>query len=89
MTVAQRIAAIAIVAVTAAQALADDTATRIAYPSFRSLKVQVADDFLAPPVIELGGDRQITVTFDRMREDRDFLTIASCTATPTGPRRCS
>lgn len=73
MTVAQRIAAIAIVAATAAQALADDTATRIADPSFRSLKVQVADDFFAPPVIELGGDRQITVTFDRMREDRDFL----------------
>lgn len=66
-------AAAVVLAAFTASAAAADTATKIADPSFRSLKVQVADDFFAPPIIELGGDRRISVTFDRMREDRDFL----------------
>lgn len=47
--------------------------TRIFDPSFRTLKVQVEDDFFAPPVIDLGDSRHITVTFDRMAEDSDDL----------------
>lgn len=50
-----------------------DNETHIFDPSFRTLKVQVEDDFFAPPVIDLGGSGHITVTFDRMAEDSDDL----------------
>lgn len=50
-----------------------DTATGIFDNSFRSLKVQRSDNFFAPPVLMLGGDDLLTITFDRLTEDRDFL----------------
>ncbi|MBP3299217.1 MAG: DUF5103 domain-containing protein [Muribaculaceae bacterium] len=48
---------------------AEDTRTQIFDPAFRTLKVQVDGDFMAPPVIMLGSDRRITVSFDEMADE--------------------
>ena len=54
-------------------AVALDTAPGIFDPTFRTLKIQRSDNFFLPPVISLRGDEALTVTFDRLGEDRDFL----------------
>lgn len=51
----------------AAQAL--DTRTQAFDPAFRTLKVQVENDFLSPPVITLGGDDRIIFSFDEIGDD--------------------
>lgn len=50
-----------------------DTAPGIFDPTFRTLKIQRSDNFFLPPVISLRGDEALTLTFDRLGEDRDFL----------------
>lgn len=50
-----------------------DTAPGIFDPTFRTLKIQRSDNFFLPPVISLRGDEALTVNFDRLGEDRDFL----------------
>lgn len=50
-----------------------DTAPGIFDPTFRTLKIQRSDNFFMPPVISLRGDEALTVNFDRLGEDRDFL----------------
>ena len=54
-------------------AVALDTAPGIFDPTFRTLKIQRSDNFFLPPVISLRGDEALTVNFDRLGEDRDFL----------------
>lgn len=56
------------------QAYADtDTATRVFDPHFRTLKTAVEDNFMAPPVIRLGTDDRIVVSFDEIAEDNSYL----------------
>ena len=43
-------------------------------PRINTLQVVAGDDFLSPAVIELDGDRQITVSFDEMSHDNHRLT---------------
>lgn len=54
-------------------ASARDTFTRILSPEFRTLKVMVDGDFMAPPVITLGSDRQVIISFDEIADDRSYL----------------
>ena len=63
-----------------AMAVAEDTRTQIFDPSFKTLKVQVEGDFFSPPVIMLGTDRRITISFDEMGDDRSYLryTLTHC-----------
>ena len=49
-----------------------DTETKIFYPDFKTLKIQVADDFLAPPIIHLNSNEQITITFDEISDDEIY-----------------
>ena len=50
-----------------------DTETKIFYPDFKTLKIQVADDFLAPPIIHLNSNEQITITFDEISDDVRYM----------------
>lgn len=50
-----------------------DTRTQIFSPDFRTLKVGVEDDFMAPAVIAAGGDERIVVSFDELTTDRSYL----------------
>lgn len=51
----------------AAQAV--DTSTRIFHPDFKTLKVMREDSFMAQPIITLGGDERIVISFDEIGED--------------------
>ena len=66
-------ATVAALAAAGTGAYALDTLPGIFDTSFRSLKVQRADNFFAAPVLSLGEQGTLTVTFDRLVEDRDFL----------------
>ncbi|MDE7160106.1 MAG: DUF5103 domain-containing protein [Muribaculaceae bacterium] len=46
-----------------------DTLTRTFDSAFRTLRVEVEGDFMATPVIDLDGDRRITVSFDEIGDD--------------------
>ena len=61
---------------------AEDTLPGIFDPSFRTLKVAMADNFFESPLLTLGEQDVLTVTFDRITEDRDFLRyrIIHCNA---------
>lgn len=50
-----------------------DTSTQIFHPDFRTLKVEVADDFMSVPVIALNGDREIVISFDEIAPERSYL----------------
>lgn len=54
-------------------ASARDTFTRIFDPDFSTLKVMVDGDFMSPPVIDIGSDRQIIISFDERADDRSYL----------------
>lgn len=51
----------------------EDTRTRIFDERFTTLKVQVQDDFYAPPIIMLGSNRHILVSFDEPGDERSYL----------------
>lgn len=75
--------ALAILAFFAAFAChATDTSTRIFDSSFRSLRACLADDYYAPPVIELGGDDRIRIEFDDINADRRYMrySVLHCDA---------
>ncbi len=60
----------------------DDTATRTLAPDFKTLKVQLTDDFFSPPVLLLGDDRvTLTVSFDELGDEHRYLRygIEHCT----------
>lgn len=54
-------------------ASAMDTSTRVFDSRFRTLKVEVEDNFMAPPVIRLGTDDRLIIKFDEIGEDTGFL----------------
>lgn len=66
----------AICSVSVAGADIEDTSTQIFHPDFKTLKVEVADDFMATPTISLNGDRQIVISFDEMSTDRTYLSYS-------------
>lgn len=52
---------------------ATDTATQIFDPRFRTLKTEVEDNFMAPPVIRLGTQDRLIIKFDEIGEDNSYL----------------
>lgn len=60
----------------------ETTATRIFDPSFRSLKVYVEEDFMAPAVIRSGVENHVIISFDRLSDDVSYLRyrILHCNA---------
>lgn len=52
---------------------ATDTHTKIFDPNFRTLKVQVSDDFLAPPIIHLNSNEHLTIMFDELANDVRYM----------------
>jgi len=60
----------------------DDTTQRIFSPEFKTLKVEVAGDFMSPPVMTLAGGQQICVSFDELGDDRSYLrySLTHCDA---------
>lgn len=58
---------------TVAPALAADTATGIFDPAFRTLKVEVEDNFMAPPIIRLGTNDRLLIKFDEIGDDNSWL----------------
>ena len=52
---------------------AADTSQAILNPRFRTLKVEKENNFLSPPVIQLGGNDRIVISFDEIGEDYSNL----------------
>lgn len=52
---------------------AADTSTAIFDKRFKTLKIEVADDFMAPPAIRMGTDDRIIIKFDEIGEDNSWL----------------
>lgn len=50
-----------------------DTTTGIFDQRFRTLKTEVEDNFMSPPVIRLGTNDRILVKFDEIGEDNSYL----------------
>ena len=50
-----------------------DTRTQIFNPGFRTLKTMVEGSFMSPPVIRLGTQDRIVVTFDEIGEENSWL----------------
>lgn len=50
-----------------------DTSTRIFDDSFATLKVRHADNFYAPPIINLTNGEQIVISFDELAEDVRYM----------------
>ena len=50
-----------------------DTTTGIFDRRFRTLKTEVEDNFMSPPVIRLGTNDRILVKFDEIGEDNSYL----------------
>lgn len=63
-------------------AAADNTMTGIFSPDFRTLTIAVDGNRLAPPVINLGSSDILTIGFDQLAEDREYLrySILHCDA---------
>lgn len=53
--------------------LAVNTETRIFDPLFRTLKVQLEDNFMSPPIISLGSSNSILISFDEITTDVSYL----------------
>lgn len=50
-----------------------DTSTRIFDRRFKTLKTEVEDNFMSPPVIRMGTNDRITIKFDEIGEDNSYL----------------
>ena len=50
-----------------------NTDTQIFHPDFRTLKVQVENDFMSPPIIHLNGNGRITIMFDELSDDMRYM----------------
>lgn len=69
-----RLAAVFLLSATAQiEAHGADTSTRIFSPRFKTLQTRVADNFMAPPVIRMGTEDRIVVSFDEIGEDNSWL----------------
>lgn len=56
-------------------AAATDTSTAIFDPAFRTLKLSNPDHFMAPPVITLGSDERLLLSFDEIGEEWSDLQL--------------
>ncbi|MDE6717555.1 MAG: DUF5103 domain-containing protein [Muribaculaceae bacterium] len=65
----------ALLSVTGSQAIASHTDNRILHHSFRTLKTEVANDFMSPPVVRLGTADRLLVSFDEIAEDNRYLSV--------------
>lgn len=56
--------------------------TRTLQPDYRTLQVTVSENWMAPPVIELDGDRLIEISFDQLSHDVKYFdySIIHCNA---------
>lgn len=63
-------------------ALGADTATAVFDPAFRSLQVQSSNGFMAQPVVRLGTDDRVVITFDEIGDDFSQLqySLVHCNA---------
>lgn len=63
-------------------AVTDDTMTGVFNDRFRSLQIQVAENPLAPPIINLGAGDRVIISFDELAEDRHYLrySLTHCNA---------
>ncbi|MDE6538440.1 MAG: DUF5103 domain-containing protein [Muribaculaceae bacterium] len=52
----------------------ENTHTDIFEPSFRTLKIEKEGDFMSPPVISLGSNEKIIISFDEIAEDNRYLS---------------
>lgn len=75
-------AAILILSTASLYAAEDNTMTGIFNPAFRTLTVAVDGDRLAPPIITLGSSDRLTISFDHIAEEREYLrySIYHCDA---------
>lgn len=60
----------------------EDTSQRVFSPDIFSLKVSNPDNFMAPPIMRLGSDDRIAVSFDIQAYDKEDLcaTLTHCNA---------
>lgn len=74
---ASRLLAVLLLTMTCGMACAavapDDTGTRIFNDRFRTLKVSTAGSFMDVPVIRLGTDDRIVISFDELGDDVSYL----------------
>lgn len=63
----------ALLSALACNAAPETTATRIFDPRFKTLKVEVEDNFMAPPLIRMGTHDRLIIKFDEIGEDNSFL----------------
>ncbi len=61
---------------------AEDTMTGVFAPEFKTLRVQLEGNDQALPVITLGGNERIEISFDELAEDRNYLrySLVHCNA---------
>lgn len=50
-----------------------DTRNALVHPSFHTLQVSVDGNEMAPPIITLGSDDRITISFDELATDRRYM----------------
>lgn len=58
---------------TAVAADVEDTSVRIFNPRFRTLQTLIPENFMAQPVIRIGTDDRIVISFDEIGEDNSYL----------------
>lgn len=73
MVKARKLTTLLIIAVGLLTARGDDTSEKIFNPRFRTLKTEVEDNFMAPPVIRMGTYDRLTIKFDEIGEDNSYL----------------
>lgn len=70
---AKILTALTLAAVSVSGLYGRDTATGVMNPRFRSLQLTNADNFMGLPVIRLGTDDRLVVTFDELGDDLSYL----------------
>ena len=60
----------------------EDTRTGVNHIRFNTLKTEVVDNFMSPPVITLGSNERIRISFDEIGEDNSYLSarLVHCNA---------
>lgn len=53
---------------------AEETHTEIFSPRFRTLKIELAENFMSEPVIRLGSSDRMLISFDELGEDVSYLS---------------
>ena len=73
-TILKILSVLLVLAVPNVPAVADtDTRTQAFEPTFRTIKVSLEDAFMLPPVMRIGTDDRIVISFDEIGEDNRYL----------------